>query len=162
MIFDVAGRPEAEAFFLGLESNTKQLEKSYTVTALAPKNPERDAVALQLLPKPVEGQEPIFAKVTMQLRKGDYLPTRIDIINDELSSVTFTITDFKLNETLPQKLSHIFTPELTDVVFNDDVLDAVGEEGAYFPNNELLGLTEMLIEVPEVPTEATTIESTDE
>lgn len=148
MIFDIEGRPEAEAFFLGLESDTAILEKSYTIKALAPKDPERDAVALELLPRPVEDQEPIFAKVTLQLRKNDYLPTRIDIINDENSSVTFTIEDFILNQSLPKKSSHIFAPDLTDVVFNDEVLEAVGEAGAYFPNDARLGL-EPIAAIPE-------------
>lgn len=153
MIFNIEGRPEAEAFFLGLESDTELLKKSYTIKALAPENPERDAVALQLLPIPKEDIEPIFAKITLQLRKNDYLPTKIDIINNETSSVIFTITNFKLNESLPKNRSHIFTPDLTDLVLNDEVLDAVGEAGAFFPDDERLGLNQETGE-PEATPEA--------
>ena len=48
LIFNIEGRPEAEAFFLGLESNTELLQKSYTIRALPPENAERDAVAVDV------------------------------------------------------------------------------------------------------------------
>ena len=149
LIFNIEGRPEAEAFFLGLESDSEVLKNSYTLRALAPENPERDAIALELIPKPLEDQEPIFEKVTMQLRKGDYLPMKIDIINDETSNVIFTVSNFKPNAHLPMERSHIFAPELTDVLLNDEIFELVGEDGAYFPDDERLSLNQE----PDVPEE---------
>ena len=156
LIFNIEGRPEAEAFFLGLESNTELLQKSYTIRALPPENAEREAAALELIPKPIEDQEPICEKVTLQLRKVDYLPTKIDIINDESSNVTFTITNFKRNIDLPKERSHVFVPELTDVVLNDDAIEVVGETGTFFPDDERLGLNQ------EVDEPETTVEVVEE
>ena len=83
---------------------------------------------------------------------GDYLPTKIDIINSESSSVRFTINNFTINEPLDKKRTHVITPDLTDVVLNDEAIEVTGEEGAYFPDDERLGL---IPESDEVPSEET-------
>jgi outer membrane lipoprotein-sorting protein len=142
LVFDIEGRTESEAFFLGLESNLDVLKKTYTIKALPPLNPTRDVVALELVPIPKEDEEPFFEKVTLQLRKEDYLPVQIDIINGESSSVNFTIKNFTINEALPNEQSHVFVPELTDVILNDKPVEVTDEKGAYFPDNERLGLSE--------------------
>lgn len=158
LIFDIEGLPEAEAFFLGLESNIDALKESYVIKTLAPGNTERNAVAIELIPIPVDGEEPVFEKVTMQLRKEDYLPVQIDIVNSESSSVQFTIKNFKLNETLPKELSHVFVPDLTDVILNDDPFEVTGEQGAYFPDNERLGIVETPVESEDLDGEGAVVD----
>jgi outer membrane lipoprotein-sorting protein len=133
LVYDIQGQPEAEAFFLGLESDTKSVQDAYDMRLLKPKDPERDAFALELIPKLKEDQESIFQKVTLQLGKEDYLPRRIEIINSEEAHVVFELTDFVLNEALARNRSHLFVPENTDVVINDEMLDPVSAEGHFYP-----------------------------
>ena len=115
---------------------------------MPPEDPETNAAAIELIPIAVEDREPMFEKVTLQLRKGDYLPTKIDIINSESSSVRFTISNFTINQPLDKKRTHVFTPDLTDVVLNDEAIEVTGEEGAYFPDDERLGLIPKSDEAP--------------
>jgi len=133
LVYDIHGRPEADAFFLGLESDPKQVLEAYELKLLPAENPEQDAFALELVPIPIDDVEPIFQKVTLQLRKGDYLPTAIHIINDEDSNVVFKLDAFVLNQDLPKKISSLFVPENTDVIIDDVALDPVGESGRFFP-----------------------------
>lgn len=134
LVYDIEDRPEAEAFFLGLESDTTKVQEAYDMRLLPAENPERDAFALELVPIPIEEEEPVFEKVTLQLRKGDYLPTRIFIVNDEDSTVLFKLDQFILNAALPRDRSHLFVPENTDVVINDVAMDPAGAAGRFFPD----------------------------
>jgi outer membrane lipoprotein-sorting protein len=131
--YDIQGRPEAEAFFLGLSNNTEKVKESYDLELLPAENPETDAFSLQLVPIPVEGEESIFEKVTLQLRKGDFLPAKVHIVNGEDSQVFFSLEGFVLNEDLPRDLSHVFVPEDTDLLIDDVALDPVGPGGRYLP-----------------------------
>jgi outer membrane lipoprotein-sorting protein len=147
LIFDIEGRTEVEAFFLGLESNIDVLKESYTIKVLTPLNTERDAVAIELVPIPKEDEEAVFEKITLQLRKEDYLPVQIDIINSESSSINFTIKNFTLNKELPKEISHVFVPKLTDVILNDEPIEVTDAKGAYFPDNDRLGLPTKSVEL---------------
>lgn len=133
LVYDIEGRPEAEAFFLGLDSDSKRVQDAYDMTLLAADDPERDAFALQLVPKESEDSDPIFERATLQLRQGDFMPTHIHIVNSEDSHVRFTLTDFVLNEALPREQSHVFVPEGSDCVVNDVAEDPVETGGRYYP-----------------------------
>ncbi|MFP6597277.1 MAG: outer membrane lipoprotein carrier protein LolA [Candidatus Hydrogenedentota bacterium] len=134
LVYDIEGRPEADAFFLGLDSDSKQVQEAYDMKLLPAENFERDAFALELVPIIKDDIEPIFQKVTLQLRKGDFLPTEIYIINDEDSNVLFKLSGFVLNEDLACDRSNVFVPENTDVVIDDIALDPVGKGGRFFPS----------------------------
>jgi outer membrane lipoprotein-sorting protein len=134
LIYDIAGRPEAAAFFMGFENNADELQKAYHVKVLSPRNATTHAFALELVPRPSETEDPpLFERVLLQIRRDDYLPTEIDITNDAESNVSFHVQDFVLNETLPPKVSSLFVPAGTDVVINDDIADPVEDGGRFYP-----------------------------
>lgn len=133
IIYDIEGQPEAEAFFLGMESDISEIQEAYEVSILPEEPNEADFLRVQLIPHPDEDLEPLFLSVTLKMRKSNFLPERILIRNDDDSRVEFTLTDFITNEALPDHRTHIFVPERTDIVVNDVALDPAGTEGRYFP-----------------------------
>lgn len=132
-IFDLEDRPESEAFYLGFDNNAQRLQEAYIVRLLPPKDPEIYAFALEFVPKENEEDETYFEKITLQLRKGDYLPAEIYIVNDEDSHVEFKISDFKINGEPDPKKTHIFLPEGTMIVDNDTFTGTVGADGLSLP-----------------------------
>jgi len=133
LIYDIAGRPEAAAFFMGFENNADQLQEAYHVKVLSARDTDVHAFALELIPKANEAEDSLFERVVLQIRHGDFLPTVIHITNDAESSVTFHVQDFVLNETLPKNISSLFVPAGTDVIVNDAIADPVEEGGRYYP-----------------------------
>ncbi len=135
LIYDIAGRPEAAAFFMGFENNADELQKAYHVRVLPARDTKTHAFALELIPRAAMDSDdpPLFERVLLQISRDDYLPTEIDITNDADSSVTFHVQNFMLNQTLPQEVSSLFVPAGTDVVINDDIADPVEDGGRYYP-----------------------------
>src|SRR5690606_16122690 len=84
-MYDLEDRPETEALFLGFESEPGRLQEAYDV-AVRPRPGGEPGIELELTPKPVEDEDPLFLGVTLQLRPGDFLPVAIAIRNDEESS----------------------------------------------------------------------------
>ncbi len=134
-IFDLEDRPESEAFYLGFESNIARLQEAYEIKVLPPDNSETHAIAVEFTPRPREDSEdePYFQRVRLQLRKNDFLPTDILIVNDEESQTSFAITNFAINEVLPEDLSHVRVPEGTAIIENDDYSGEAPAGGALFP-----------------------------
>jgi len=134
-IFDLEDRPESEAFYLGFESNVARLQEAYEITVVPPDNPDTHAIAVEFRPRPREDSEdePYFQRVRLQLRKNDLLPTDILIVNDEESSTSFSISDFKINETLPEDLSHVRVAEGTAIIENDEYAGDAPAGGTLYP-----------------------------
>ncbi len=134
-IFDLEDRPESEAFYLGFESNVARLQEAYVITVAPPDNPDTHAIAVEFTPRPHEdsGDEPFFKRVRLQLRKKDLLPTDILIVNDEESQTSFAISNFAINETLPEGLSHVRVPEGTAIIENDTYSGEAPAGGSLFP-----------------------------
>lgn len=132
-IFQIEDRPEAEAFFLGLSNNTERLREAYTMQVLPPIDPKRGGVGLLLLPRKKEGEEPLFERVVLQLDAKHFLPTQIHIVNDEESEVVYTLEEFAINEPLGIDETHIFLPEGTVIVKDDEYVGTVGPEGKRMP-----------------------------
>lgn len=133
-IMELEDRPESEAFYLGFESNVDRLQEAYEIHVLPPDDPEKFALAVEFVPKPNDdGDDPYFQRVRLQLRKKDYLPAEILIVNDEESQTSFAVTDFAINEKLPEDLSHIRVPEGTAIIENDESLDDAPAGGLLFP-----------------------------
>jgi outer membrane lipoprotein-sorting protein len=137
LVYDIQGHPEAEAFFLGLESNTTQVQEAYSMKLVPAKNPAESAFALEMIPNVKEGDEPIFQKVTLQLAKETFIPTHILIINGEYSEVVFRLEDVVLNAELSRDLSHIFAPENTELEIDDVALGTIEAPGRFFPEAEV-------------------------
>lgn len=133
-VMQLEDRPESEAFYLGFESNADNLQKAYDVHVLPPSDPEKYARAVEFVPKPrTDGEEPYFKSVRLQLRKKDYLPAEILIVNDDESQTFFAVTDFATNEKLPEDLSHVRVPEGTAIVEDDESSAEASAGGALFP-----------------------------
>ena len=132
-IFDLEDRPESEAFYLGFENNVERLQEAYNVRLLPPSDPSRYAIALEFEPKTDDETEAYFEKVTLQLRRGDFLPAEIRIVNDEESHVEFKMSDFTINGQLDPEKTHITLPEGTVIVDNDRYAGTVGPEGLRLP-----------------------------
>lgn len=132
-IFDLEDQPESEAFYLGFDNNAQRLQDAYTVRLFPPKDPEIYAFALEFVPKENGEEEAYFQKITLQLRKLDFLPAEIYIVNDEESHVEFKISDFKLNGEPDPKKTHIFLPEGTEIYDNDVYTGTVGAQGLLLP-----------------------------
>ncbi len=133
-IFDLEDRPESEAFYLGFESNAARLQEAYNVRLIAPRDASLYALALEFEPKENDEDEGYFQKVTLQLRKGDFLPAEILITNDEESHVEFKISDFKLNGEPDAEKTHLSLPEGTVIADNDRYAGTVGPEGLQLPS----------------------------
>jgi outer membrane lipoprotein-sorting protein len=133
-IMDLEDRPESEAFYLGFESNVDRLQKAYEIHVLPPADAEKYALAVEFVPRPRDdGEEPYFQRVRLQLRKKDYLPAEILIVNDDESQTSFTVTDFAANEKLPEELSRVRVPEGTAIVENNESGTDAPAGGALFP-----------------------------
>ena len=132
-IFDLEDRPESEAFYLGFENNVERLQEAYNVRLLPASDPSRYAIALEFKPKTDDENEAYFKKVTLQLRRGDFLPAEIYIVNDEESHVEFRISDFTTNGQPDPEKTHITLPEGTVIIDNDRYAGTVGPEGLRLP-----------------------------
>lgn len=132
-IYELEDRPESEAFYLGFESDAERLQEAYTVRILPSADDSLYALALEFVPKEKEGEEPYFQRITLHLRIGDLLPAKIEIVNDEESSVRFEVSDFRINPDLGPDKTHINLPEGTDVIDNDTYSMTVGPEGLRVP-----------------------------
>ncbi len=134
-IFDLEDRPESEAFYLGFENNVERLQEAYNVRLLPPSDPSRYAFALEFEPK-ADDDEAYFGKVTLQLRRDDFLPAEIRIVNDEESHVEFRVSDFIINGSPDPEKTHMDLPEGTVIVDNDRYAGTVGPEGLQLPREE--------------------------
>ncbi len=132
-IFELEDRPESEAFYLGFENNAERLQEAYNVRFLPASDPSRHAVALEFEPKTDDEDEAYFEKVILQLRRGDFLPAEIRIVNDEESHVEFRVSDFTINGQPDPQKTHMTLPEGTVIVDNDRYAGEVGPEGLQLP-----------------------------
>lgn len=146
LIYDIAGQPESEAFFMGMESDIGEIREAYAIEVLPPEDAIEGATAVRLTPHPSEDMEPLFEYVVLQMRTEDYLPTQILIRNDDESRVEYTLTDFTKNETLEPDQAQIFVKERTDIVVNDVALEPAGEDGHFFPDPALIESFNTLVE----------------
>lgn len=133
-IYDIEDKPESEAFYLGFESNADRLKQAYDIYTMAPDDPNTHVLAVEFVPKPKEdGEAPLFERVRLQLRKPDMLPSKILIINDEESRTEFTVTNFGINEQMPEHLDELKVPEGTVIVENDEYVGEAPVGGMVFP-----------------------------
>jgi outer membrane lipoprotein carrier protein len=137
-IYDIEDKPESEAFYLGFESNADRLREAYEIYTLPPDDPATHVLAVEFVPKPKpDGESPLFERVRLQLRKSDMLPSKILIINDAESRTEFTVSNFGINEPMPEGMDHLKVPEGTVIVENDEYTGDVPVGGAVFPKPEI-------------------------
>lgn len=149
--FDLDDDPTAAALFLGFDEEPERLRNAYAIDVFDPIDVDGAAKALELRPKdrkPASGEEKDghdeaadanpaqgldFESMRLYLREGDYLPCRIVVDNGGDSTVTLTITDFKVSaEENPDAVS-LTIPEGTTVVENEEIVETVGPGGKRIP-----------------------------
>lgn len=128
-IYDIGDRPEAEAFFLGFESDPAKLNEAYTVN-IHPRSSE-SGVAFVVELKPKDAEEALFQRVILSLRPGDLLPIEIVIVNDETSEVSYKLDGFEVNGKLDPRATQIFLPEGTMILDNEEYVETVGAGGKW-------------------------------
>ncbi|HPO12169.1 MAG TPA: outer-membrane lipoprotein carrier protein LolA [Candidatus Hydrogenedentes bacterium] len=134
VIYDIEDNPRADVFFLGFDNDTENLRKSYEVSLFTTSEDPQGSRGLLVKPKKKEDEEPLFIEAKLYLRDKDYLPYRIQVINDKESQVDIAIKEYKVNVKLDPAKLQIAVPEGTKVIENDDVLETVGPEGKTYPD----------------------------
>lgn len=140
--------PLLKLFFLAFDNDTDALRKAYDVSVFeVTPGPEVGAATRKLVVRPwkVQGEEPPFRELRLFLRSEDYLPIRIDIVNDEESRVSIGVSGFVKNAEETLAKTRIKLPEGTKVI-EDDVARVVGPEGAWAP-------AELPVQQPAAPEE---------
>lgn len=138
-VYEISDRPEAEGLFAGFENNLDVLQDAYTIRLLQSDPAWPDTLGVELVPKNVEPDDAIFQSITLQLRQEDFLPVAITIVNDEESSVHYTVSGFAVNEGLSEELTHLNVPEETTILHNDEPAGTVGVEGLMLPSPDSAG-----------------------
>lgn len=132
-IFTLEDRPEAEAFYLGFDSNTQRLMEAYSVRLQPPAESNPGGMAVALIPKDPESEEAFFEMVVLQLRPGDLLPVQIHIVNGPDSETSYQVSEFALSPELDQNKVTLHVPEDTAIVEEDVYFGPAPEGGARFP-----------------------------
>lgn len=132
-IFQLEERPEAEALFLGFDTDSKRLQEAYHVELIEPGAEDIGAKVLVLRPKAAEADGAYFERVTLYLREEDYLPYRVEIVNDAESQVIHEFRDFRVNPPLDPSQTQIALPEGTKIIEDDKFVEKVGPGGIRVP-----------------------------
>ncbi|MBX7258130.1 MAG: outer membrane lipoprotein carrier protein LolA [Candidatus Hydrogenedentes bacterium] len=138
-IFDLGDDPQAEALFLGFDSDTTRLKEAYEIALGEPEKPDCGKKGLELTPrlKPDAGQSdtvtPLFNKVRLTLREGDYLPCFIHVFNDDDSEVRISVSDISVNSTATPMPVELLLPEGTRIIENEESVKTVGPGGMRIP-----------------------------
>lgn len=130
-IFDLEDNPQSATFYLGFEDDVDSLVEANDIRLLI--DDETGNFAVELTPKPSDAEEAFFERATIHLRKGDFVPVEIHIVNDEESETRITLSDIVLNESLSGRDLQIELPEGTDIIENDDYIETVGSGGKRIP-----------------------------
>jgi outer membrane lipoprotein-sorting protein len=141
-IYDLDDDPQLEALFLGFDSDTSRLREAYTIGLFDPDASTCGKKGLRLLPlqtrdasgedQPADDVSPLFQQIVLYLRSEDFLPCRIQVVNDEESAVEISVTDFNLNDTAAAA-ARIDLPEGTQVIENEALVETVGPGGKRVP-----------------------------
>ena len=133
-IYDLEDNPQTEAFFLGFDDDTNRLRKAYDIEVLDPQGEPEAAKAVVLRPKPAENGETYFEKVTLFLRGSDYVPYRIEIVNDAESRVTIRVKDIVINGPLAPGQAQVKLPKGTAIIRDERLVETVAQESKLLPD----------------------------
>ncbi len=138
-IHHLRGDVSVEALFVGFEAETNRLREAYDVELFDPVEEEGAAKGLVLRPKKREGEEEaaLFERVRLFLRKGDYLPCRIVIVNDSDSRTDTRITNFIVNHKIDPKTTQIFLKEGTVIIEDEESVDTAPPGGLRLPTKAI-------------------------
>ncbi len=144
-IYDLDDDPQTQMFFLGFDADTETLLQAYDVSLFAPDKGVAPGASQGLMIKPKENadasaedlnrdkQTSTFKEVKLFLRESDYLPVRIELINEDDSKTTLTVSDFKVrSKPSPDKVK-VSIAEDTKVIENGRFIEKVGSDGMTIP-----------------------------
>lgn len=131
-VFEIEDHPRADIFFMGFDDDTDALREAYEVQLMITDD-ARGRQGLKIMPKPGTETEAYFIEVNLYLRDEDYLPYRIQIVNDEESQLFIDIEDLEKREEPDLDSARIFVPEGVAIIMDDRVAEHVGASGRYMP-----------------------------
>lgn len=145
-IYDLGDDPQAEALFMGFDSDTARLKQAYDISLSEPEKTDCGKQGLVLTPKELpEAQDsepvsPLFNKVRLTLRDEDYLPCFIHVFNDDDSEVRISVSGIVVNPALDPKQVQLAVPEGTRIVENEERVKIVGPGGLHLPEDPPVSL----------------------
>ena len=135
-VYRLEDNPQTAIFYLGFDDNTQALREAYDVSIFDTNDKPYGSHGISLKPK--DKQDSHFREIKLYLRDSDYLPYRIQIMNDDDSRVETAITDFAINGKLDPAKTRIQLPEGTKIIDNDQVVETVGAAGKFVPEEEVV------------------------
>jgi len=144
-VFDLTDNAQTEVFFLGFDANVDVLTQAYDLSLFAPDSKAAPGATQGLsirpkkeLPSTAEDlsrdtQAAPFQEVKLYLREADYLPVRIEILNEDKSHTSINVSDFEINKELDPARAEIAVPEGTKVYADDQLIETIGSGGAVLP-----------------------------
>lgn len=138
-IDDLEDEPQTEAFFLGFDDDGERLRQAYAIELFDPEGEPEGARGVILRPKTSGDEDAYFDKVVLWLRAEDYLPYRVQIMNDsESETIVFQMTNFVINGTLKADQAQISLPEGTTIIEYESIAEVVGAGGKRVPSASVL------------------------
>ncbi len=134
-VYDLENNPQAEVFFLGFDQNTDSLRDNYDVGVFDSDDKAKGAKGILIRPKMKGTDTGRFSEVRLFLRDEDYLPYRIQIVNNDDSKVNIAVSDFTVNGKLDLAKTCITLPEGTKIIEDDQYVETVGPGGKTVPAN---------------------------
>lgn len=138
-VVDLEDDPQMEALFLGFETDVERLREAYDISTFDPADEPGAAFGLVLRPRmneedaAEEGAEPLFERVRLWLRDKDYLPIKIQIVNDRETQSVMRIENLEVNPALTPEMTQLEIAPDTKIIENEEFVETVGAEGAHVP-----------------------------
>jgi outer membrane lipoprotein-sorting protein len=133
---DLSDDPQTEALFVGFGESPKSLQEAYNLELFRPDASECGNIGLILRPKGSPDEAP-FKEIRLYLREEDYLPCRVQIKNDEESTVLIDIPSYTVNAEFKPQDTQIQVPEGTEIFQNDRYVETAGPGGSWLPEEPL-------------------------
>jgi outer membrane lipoprotein-sorting protein len=133
---DLSDDPQTEALFVGFGESPDRLREAYNIELFRPDVSECGAIGMVLKPKGPE-EEAAFKEIRLYLREEDYLPCRVQIQNDEESSVLIDVTQYRVNEPYKPEDTQVQVAEGTEIFQNDQYVETAGPGGMWLPEEPL-------------------------
>lgn len=132
-VYELEGRPETEALFLGFTEDTSRLKEAYNVELFSPLDDAKDSTGLVLHPKNREEGQVYFEEVKLYLHGKNRLPFKIEIVNDADSQTEIRISDISIANETNSSPFQIDVPEGVKIIVNGQFYETVGPEGKKLP-----------------------------
>jgi outer membrane lipoprotein-sorting protein len=135
-IYRLEDNPQTAIFFLGFDDNPQALREGYNVSLFETNDKPVGSKGINLRPKKAEDSH--FTEVKLFLRDVDYLPYKIEILNEDNSKVETVISDFVINGKLDSTKTQIKLPEGVKIIDDDQVVETVGAGGKMVPEENVV------------------------